>query len=126
MNRLAFSIVICTLNLFPFVAAGQTANPDRQVAITIDDLPAGMADRLPASDITALTTKLLGTLRDQKVPAVGFVNEKKLYKTGEVDERIKVPSAVARLWIRTGQSHLQPRVVESGWSEGMGRRRRPG
>jgi peptidoglycan/xylan/chitin deacetylase (PgdA/CDA1 family) len=68
---------------------GQTAKPDRQVAITIDDLPSGMADRLPAADITAMTAKLLGTLRDQKAPAVGFVNEKKLYKFGEVDERIK-------------------------------------
>ena len=49
-----------------------------------------MADRLPAADITAMTTKLLTTLRDQKIPVVGFVNEKKLYKPGEVDERIKV------------------------------------
>ncbi len=31
----------------------------------------------------------MGTLRDQKVPVVGFVNEKKLYHFGEVDERIK-------------------------------------
>lgn len=76
----------------------QTARPDRQVAITIDDLPAGMADRLPAASITALTTKLLSTLRDQKVPAVGFVNEKKLYKTGEVDERIKV----LQMWLDYG------------------------
>src|SRR5206468_12866956 len=35
---------------------------------------------------------LLGTLRDQKVPAVGFVNEQKLYKFGEVDDRIKALS----------------------------------
>ena len=68
----------------------QTAKPDRQVAVTIDDLPAGMADRLPAADVTAMTNKLLGTLRDQKIPVVGFVNEIKLYKPGEVDERIKV------------------------------------
>ena len=39
--------------------------------------------------VTEMTAKLLGTLRDQKIPAVGFVNEKKLYKFGEVDERIK-------------------------------------
>jgi peptidoglycan/xylan/chitin deacetylase (PgdA/CDA1 family) len=71
---------------------------DRQVAVTIDDLPAGMADRLPASEITALTTKLLGTLRDQKIPVVGFVNEKKLYKPGEVDERIKV----LQMWLDYG------------------------
>lgn len=71
---------------------------DRQVAITIDDLPAGMADRMPAADIVAMTAKLLGTLRDQKIPVVGFVNEKKLYKTGEVDERIKA----LQMWLDYG------------------------
>lgn len=72
--------------------------PDRQVAITIDDLPAGMADRLPAADITAMTTKLLTTLRDQKVPVVGFVNERKLYQPGQVDERIKA----LQMWLDYG------------------------
>lgn len=75
-----------------------TPKVDRQVAITIDDLPAGMADRLPASDITAMTTKLLTTLRDQKIPVVGFVNEKKLYKPAEVDERIKA----LQMWLDYG------------------------
>jgi peptidoglycan/xylan/chitin deacetylase (PgdA/CDA1 family) len=60
---------------------------DRQVAITIDDLPAA-SNVLPAAAITEMTTKLLTTLRDQKIPVVGFVNEKKLYKVGEVDARI--------------------------------------
>jgi peptidoglycan-N-acetylglucosamine deacetylase len=72
--------------------------PDRQVAITIDDLPAGMSDRLPAQAITEMTAKLLGTLRDQKIPVVGFVNEKKLFKFGEVDERIKA----LQMWVDYG------------------------
>jgi peptidoglycan/xylan/chitin deacetylase (PgdA/CDA1 family) len=76
----------------------QAPKLDRQVAVTIDDLPAGMADRLPATDITAMTTKLLTTLRDQKIPVVGFVNEKKLYKPGEVDERIKA----LQMWLDYG------------------------
>ena len=76
----------------------QTTKADRRVAVTIDDLPAGMADRLPAADITALTTKLLTTLRDQKIPVVGFVNEKKLYKPGEVDARINA----LKMWLDYG------------------------
>jgi peptidoglycan/xylan/chitin deacetylase (PgdA/CDA1 family) len=72
--------------------------PDRQVAITIDDLPAGAANSMTAAQITEMTTKLLGTLRDQKVPVVGFVNEKKLYKSGEVDERIKA----LQMWLDYG------------------------
>jgi peptidoglycan-N-acetylglucosamine deacetylase len=79
-------------------AHAQTTKLDRQVAVTIDDLPAGMSDRMPAAAITAMTTKLLSTLRDQKVPVVGFVNEKKLFKTGEADERIKALS----LWLDYG------------------------
>src|ERR1700690_2092201 len=87
---------VCFLSVS--LTAQAPPKPDRQVAVTIDDLPAGMADRLPASEITALTTKLLGTLRYQKIPVVGFVNEKKLYKPGEVDERIKV----LQMWLDYG------------------------
>jgi peptidoglycan/xylan/chitin deacetylase (PgdA/CDA1 family) len=88
--------MLCALTALS--SAQATKPPDRQVAVTIDDLPAGMADRLPAAEITAMTAKLLGTLRDQKIPVVGFVNEKKLYKTGEVDERIKA----LQMWLDYG------------------------
>lgn len=92
-------IVACVVTGFFLSNSGAAqSKPDRQVAVTIDDLPAGMADRLPAADITAMTTKLLGTLRDQKIPVVGFVNEKKLYKMGEVDERIKA----LQMWLDYG------------------------
>jgi peptidoglycan/xylan/chitin deacetylase (PgdA/CDA1 family) len=93
---LASALILCTIAL-P-ANAQSVPKPDRQVAVTIDDLPAGMADRLPAADITVMTTKLLTTLRDQKIPVVGFVNEKKLYKLGEVDERIKV----LQMWLDYG------------------------
>ena len=65
------------------------APPQREIAITVDDLPAASASSMTGPEINAMTAKLLGTLRDRKVPAVGFVNERKLYKFGEVDERIK-------------------------------------
>src|SRR5690348_5096458 len=72
--------------------------PDRQVAITVDDLPAGAAERMSGPEIDAMTSKLVATLRDQKVPAVGFVNASKLFKWGEVDERIKA----LRIWLDNG------------------------
>lgn len=91
--------VLCMTCLFSISSVAQVPQkPDRQVAITIDDLPAGMADRLPVAQITTMTAKLLGTLRDQKIPVVGFVNEKKLYRTGEVDERIKA----LQMWLDDG------------------------
>jgi len=72
--------------------------PGRQVAITIDDLPAGAAYSMSAPDITQMTAKLLAALREEKIPVVGFVNEKKLYKWGEVDERIKA----LQMWLDAG------------------------
>jgi peptidoglycan/xylan/chitin deacetylase (PgdA/CDA1 family) len=73
--------------------------PDRRIAITIDDLPAGAANSMPAAAITTMTKQLLATLREQKIPVVGFVNERKLYfKWGEVDERI----AALNMWLDAG------------------------
>jgi peptidoglycan-N-acetylglucosamine deacetylase len=77
-------------------AAGE--KPDRAVCITIDDLPAAAANFMNGGDMTAMTTKLLNTIRDQKVPVVGFVNEKKLYKLGEVDQRI----GALNMWLDYG------------------------
>jgi peptidoglycan/xylan/chitin deacetylase (PgdA/CDA1 family) len=72
--------------------------PQRGVAITIDDLPAASASSMNGTEILEMTTKLLGTLRDQKIPVVGFVNERKLYKFGEVDDRIKA----LNMWLDYG------------------------
>jgi peptidoglycan/xylan/chitin deacetylase (PgdA/CDA1 family) len=82
--------VACLLWL-SYVAVVCAQSPlQREIAITIDDLPAA-SPWMGGAEMVEMTTKLLGTLRDQKVPAVGFVNEQKLYKQfGEVDQRIKV------------------------------------
>jgi peptidoglycan/xylan/chitin deacetylase (PgdA/CDA1 family) len=99
MRRMLAIFVLCVVCVFGNSASLQAADkPERQVAITIDDLPAGAANSLPAATITEMTTKLLGTLRDQKIPVVGFVNEKKLYKVGEVDQRIQA----LRMWLDYG------------------------
>jgi peptidoglycan/xylan/chitin deacetylase (PgdA/CDA1 family) len=92
-------LLVIALSLLATPAHSQaTPAPIREVAITIDDLPAGDASHMTAATITDLTQKLLGTLRDQKIPIVGFVNEKKLYKFGEVDQRI----AALKMWLDYG------------------------
>ena len=95
----AFPVVITVLSALvsPGTSKAADPKPDRQVAITIDDLPAA-SNVLPASAITEMTTKLLTTLRDQKIPVVGFVNEKKLYRVGEADQRI----AALKMWLDYG------------------------
>jgi peptidoglycan/xylan/chitin deacetylase (PgdA/CDA1 family) len=45
-----------------------------------------------------MTTKLVAILKQQNIPAVGFVNEQKVYKWGEVDERIRALS----MWLDAG------------------------
>jgi peptidoglycan/xylan/chitin deacetylase (PgdA/CDA1 family) len=104
--------------LFPLRAQ----NPSqREIAITIDDLPAANANAMTGAEIVDMTRQLLATLRDQKVPAVGFVNERKLYKLGEVDDRIKALS----LWLDNGFelgnhtfSHFSlNRVALSAWED---------
>src|SRR2546426_2445034 len=93
---LVLSLVFSLFSGLPLLTA-QTST-QRQIAITIDDLPAGSAASMTGPEIMEMTTKLLTTLRDQKIPAVGFVNEKKLYKFGEVDERIKA----LQMWLDYG------------------------
>jgi peptidoglycan-N-acetylglucosamine deacetylase len=95
--RLAVAIIAgCVL---PGTIGSQTAAPpDRQVAITIDDLPAGASNLMTGTEIIDMTTRLLRALQLQKIPVVGFVNEKKLYKWGEVDERIKA----LQMWLDAG------------------------
>jgi peptidoglycan-N-acetylglucosamine deacetylase len=97
---LTFLYVILALAIAPATpSSAADTPPDRQIAITIDDLPAGAAQNMSAATITEMTTKLLATLRQQKVPAVGFVNERKLYYNwNEVDERIKA----LNMWLDAG------------------------
>lgn len=85
------------LVLAPFTVA-QT-HPERRVAITMDDLPASAAQSMSAQELTDMTSKIVGTLKQQQIPAVGFVNENKLYmKVGEVDARI----ATLNQWLDAG------------------------
>src|SRR5882757_4101712 len=98
MRTLPFSIVCCAFLSFLHSAVQGQSKPQRTIAITIDDLPAGGANRMSGDELIALTSKLLATLKAKTVPAVGFVNERKLYKPGEADARIKTLS----LWLDNG------------------------
>lgn len=61
--------------------------PDRRVAITFDDLPVNTLDTSLANH-RAITAGLVGAIAESGVPAIGFVNEGKLYVEGRlVSER---------------------------------------
>ena len=98
-SALVGGIALCLLCGLACPAGSYAAQPpERAVAVTIDDLPAAASSSMTGKAIVEMTTKLLNTLRDQKVPAIGFVNERKLYKFGEVDDRI----SALRLWLDDG------------------------
>lgn len=92
---IAIAGAVCCAASFSGSKADATAQ--RAVAITIDDLPAA-ANLMPAAEITDMTTRLMAALRKENIPVVGFVNERKLYKWSEVDERIKA----LQMWLDNG------------------------
>jgi peptidoglycan/xylan/chitin deacetylase (PgdA/CDA1 family) len=69
----------------------------REVAVTFDDLPAtygnGDLERLKS-----VTKRLLQSIKANGVPAVGFVNESKLHRNGQVKER----TALLHMWLDNG------------------------
>jgi peptidoglycan-N-acetylglucosamine deacetylase len=98
-STLRLAVVISLAWMWPLaICAQEVAPPDRQVAITFDDLPAGASNFMTGAEITDMTARLLAALRQQKIPVVAFVNERKLYKWGEVDERIKA----LQMWLDAG------------------------
>ena len=87
--------VATLLLVVAFVAPSQ--RPERTVAITIDDLPVTAASA--SSSWSSVTERLLAALRRHDVPAVGFVNEGKLYVNGAL-ERSRV--ALLEAWLAAG------------------------
>jgi peptidoglycan/xylan/chitin deacetylase (PgdA/CDA1 family) len=76
---------------------GQT--PTRTMAVTFDDLPyVNIAGEQYVSRAQAATTKILKTLKKQKAPAVGFVNERMLEAPGQREARIDL----LRQWVKSG------------------------
>ena len=71
---------------------------DRTIAVTIDDLPV-VVTQSDAKKRKEITRKLLGHVKKAKVPAIGFVNENKLYREGNRNEE---QVALLRMWLDAG------------------------
>jgi peptidoglycan/xylan/chitin deacetylase (PgdA/CDA1 family) len=103
-GRLLISLLALTAWLPAAAVSPQTRAPERAVAVTFDDLPAppaGVVANDPAS-LKELTRKLLNAVRQYRIPAIGFVNEEKLFvdraRRGDVDGRIDL----LRMWLDAG------------------------
>ncbi|MEP6705734.1 MAG: polysaccharide deacetylase family protein [Acidobacteriota bacterium] len=86
------------LILFLLVTQSFSQAPQRKIAITIDDLPV-VSTRGDLQNRQQITKKLLSHIRKARIPAIGFVNENKLYAGDQRDER---QVDLLRMWIKAG------------------------
>ena len=93
------SLLLRVVLLFAMALSAHAAEPDRRIAITIDDLPWQRMDKTPDTELPRRHAQLMAQLKQAGVPVVGFVNEGKL----EVDGHTQ-PQRVAMLrdWLQAG------------------------
>ncbi|WP_259014959.1 polysaccharide deacetylase family protein [Emticicia fluvialis] len=72
------------------------ANAQKQIAITIDDLP--FVSEISLKHAHTSTDKLLQKIRKHNIQAVGFVNESMAVRIGEIDARV----ALLEKWLASG------------------------
>ncbi len=85
--------------IISFVALfAQAQKTQRFVAVTIDDLPV-VSTRADLKNRQQITKNLLQQIKKAKVPAIGFVNENKLYANGKTDE---AQIDLLRAWLEAG------------------------
>lgn len=89
------SLIIIFLLLSSAVFAQKV---QRSIAVTIDDLPV-VSTRSDLKNRQEITKKLLAHIKKAKVPAIGFVNENKLYTQGKRDE---AQVDLLRAWLTAG------------------------
>src|SRR5688572_28688576 len=80
-----FAILLFTLVFTGSAFSASAQKPSRQIAVTIDDLPV-VSTRKDLKNRQEITRKLLNHVTKAKVPAIGFVNENKLYANDKRDE----------------------------------------
>ena len=94
-----FIIFMAILSILFLSLRADRTESKRMVAITIDDLPLNSKLYPQAKDQKQFTIRLLKSLKKNRIPAIGFVNEKKLYKNGKINP-LKVE--ILNLWLRAG------------------------
>ena len=87
MNYFARIVASVSLGLIGTSLFAQT----NQVCLTIDDLPLQRPGLYDAARQKEITGSMLSSLIKYKIPAIGFVNENKLYTDGKLNpDRVKL------------------------------------
>jgi peptidoglycan/xylan/chitin deacetylase (PgdA/CDA1 family) len=94
----AFGPVMLALS-FSFLIPSAAEEPQRWIAVTFDDLPLNTRKYQDLEFQQVISRRLIGKIEAHGIPAVGFVNEQKLYANGKPDShRVDL----LRLWLEAG------------------------
>jgi peptidoglycan/xylan/chitin deacetylase (PgdA/CDA1 family) len=93
-----FKTFASALAIFLLALSGGSQTTGRTIAITIDDLPV-VSTRRDLKNRQEITKKLLTHIKNAKIPAIGFVNENKLY---DGDKRDVAQIDLLRMWLDAG------------------------
>ena len=86
--------LILSLDSLAYSQPSQLAQ--REVAVTFDDLP---LSRMNPKTMREVTAKLVAQIAAHKIPAIGFVNESKLYERDRLDS---ARVALLQMWLDAG------------------------
>jgi cellulose synthase (UDP-forming) len=107
-NSWRFVVTVCTcllvLSLSASAAHGNPGPEHRMVAVSFDDLPVISVTQLNSAARRDITKKLLGNIKSNKVPAIGFVNEYELYGFSKVPKGPPDKDGIAllQMWLDDG------------------------
>jgi peptidoglycan/xylan/chitin deacetylase (PgdA/CDA1 family) len=80
-------------------SSNEAVSQEKEVAVTIDDLPFVFITNYDLITLKYFTTKLLDTLKVKNIPAIGFVIENRLYKEKVADT---VMISLLKMWLDAG------------------------
>lgn len=97
---LSYMLAAIVLFIYSDCAAQDNTGPAsaKEIAVTFDDLPFASDEYDPRTQ-EMFSKKLVELLNKYKIPAIGFVNEGKLYNGTEIDQ---VKLGILRLWLKSG------------------------
>jgi peptidoglycan/xylan/chitin deacetylase (PgdA/CDA1 family) len=99
MNRMKRTVLIIFLVAAAASVASGQGEAARRVAVTFDDLPlTGDGGRSTGEGVLENTKKIVGALKANGVPTIGFVNENKLNAAGQREARTRA----LRAWLDAG------------------------
>ena len=91
------TLVVVCLTLLALTAAA--APSERTIAVTFDDLPAGSVLHPDAVGMREILQPIVDSCAARRIPAIGFVNENKLYVEGKL---VPARRQLLAVWLEAG------------------------